>query len=76
MTPGWRKRVEAAPSRPSLSADGRGGRQARDPDKGQLTSRLVLGSPCVQGRAGRLVCINPGLRSWDVDVSLDLGTQV
>ena len=49
MKLGWRKGVEAAPSRPSLSAAGRGGRQAQGPDKGQLTSRLALASPCVQG---------------------------
>ena len=57
MRPGWRKGVEAAPSRPSLGAAGRGGRQARDPDKGQLRSRLALASPCVLGVGEGLVSL-------------------
>ena len=49
--------MEAAPSRPSLGAAGRGGRQARDPDKGQLRSRLALASPCVLGVGEGLVSL-------------------
>ena len=87
MRPGWRKGVEAAPSRPSLGVAGRGGRQARDPDKGQLTSRLALASPCVQGVGEGPVglCVLtlgyvPGTwRSpwiWDSGLGLRSGAQV